>query len=385
MKPDDVAHGFVVAGFCGFFTALALASGIVALVMRSWASAAYTLLTAVMASALLAAFPGRDGGPYVHSLLQVAYDAGLVVFALTLLQTMRYDKSIGQAAIVVVAVNIPLIFAENLLPFWAAKLSIVDRLCDLALLGVLIAMGVRAVAHEGRAANAYLAAMAGPAVAAIAGALASFGVLPFTSWGLTWVELGMVWLSMLFAVGVASSNTTAQGERDRFERLAYLDGLTGVANRRTFDETLERMWNVARRAGVPVAIAMIDIDHFKRLNDTRGHQVGDECLRRVAALCSSVLRRAGDCFARYGGEEFAAILVNVDLDHAVTLAHTMRRAVEADGGITVSIGLAARVPTSTETQHELIADADHALYRAKHEGRNCVRVAGLEKSEAFQA
>ena len=102
------------------------------------------------------------------------------------------------------------------------------------------------------------------------------------------------------------------------------------------------MWNVARRASVPIAVAMVDIDHFKRLNDTRGHQVGDECLRRVAALCSSALRRSGDCFARYGGEEFAAILVNIDLDRAVTLAEHMRKVVECDGGITVSVGIRSR-------------------------------------------
>jgi diguanylate cyclase (GGDEF)-like protein len=120
---------------------------------------------------------------------------------------------------------------------------------------------------------------------------------------------------------------------------------------------------------------MVDIDHFKRLNDTRGHQVGDECLRRVAALCSSALRRAGDCFARYGGEEFAAILVNIDLDHAITLAEHMRKVVERDGGITISVGIASRVPAPADDPLALVADADDALYRAKHDGRNCVRVA----------
>ncbi|MBV8284846.1 MAG: GGDEF domain-containing protein, partial [Candidatus Eremiobacteraeota bacterium] len=106
---------------------------------------------------------------------------------------------------------------------------------------------------------------------------------------------------------------------------------------------------------------------------TRGHQVGDECLRRVAALCSSTLRRAGDCFARYGGEEFVAILVNADAEHAKDVAEHMRRMVERDGGMTISVGVAARVPTPADSPPALVADADEALYRAKNEGRNCVR------------
>jgi diguanylate cyclase (GGDEF)-like protein len=118
---------------------------------------------------------------------------------------------------------------------------------------------------------------------------------------------------------------------------------------------------------------MIDIDHFKRLNDTRGHQVGDECLRRVAALCSSTLRRAGDCFARYGGEEFAAILVNADLARANDVAEHMRKVIERDGGMTISVGLVARIPSPPDGPLALVADADGALYRAKNEGRNCVR------------
>jgi diguanylate cyclase (GGDEF)-like protein len=192
-------------------------------------------------------------------------------------------------------------------------------------------------------------------------------------WAFSLTQAVLAGLAAALAYAVALRNRGVQTERVRFERLAYVDGLTGVANRRTFDETLERMWNVARRAHVPLAVAMIDIDHFKELNDSRGHQVGDECLRRVAALCSSVLRRAGDCFARYGGEEFAAILLNVDLEHAMTVAENIRQNVERDGGMTVSVGVAACVPQAGERPRSLVARADEALYRAKHDGRNVVR------------
>jgi diguanylate cyclase (GGDEF)-like protein len=262
-------------------------------------------------------------------------------------------------AAAILLINVPLGFVQNF----------AHQLAFDALLAMLVILGVRALAYDAPIAAVYLAGLAGPILATIVNDAAAF-------------LASAAWEAAFFAYAVALRNRGIQTERDRFERLAYLDPLTGVANRRTFDETLVRMWNVARRAKVPIAVAMVDIDDFKRLNDTRGHQVGDECLRRVAALCSSALRRAGDCFARYGGEEFAAILVNIDLDHAVTLAEHMRKVVERDGGITISVGIASRVPMPSDDPLELVADADDALYRAKHEGRNCVRVAVASASPA---
>lgn len=359
--------------FVGFFAAMAAGSAIVGIVTRSAVSAVYALLMLVLASIELAnVVHAGYGSATVDGVLFAGYLACLTLFALTLLQTMHYERALGNAAIVVMAINLPLAVAGDAATFWRLHFFVLDEIALGALIVLLVTLGVRAFRREGAAiALTYVTALAGPALAALT---------PWLPWSFA---TGHVWAALFFAYAVALRNRGAQGERDRFERLAYLDGLTGVANRRTFDETLERMWNVARRAKVPVAVAMIDIDHFKRLNDTRGHQVGDECLRRVAAVCSSVLRRAGDCFARYGGEEFAAILVNVDLDHAKTLAENMRRAVERDGGITVSIGLAARVPRDEDSQHALIADADGALYRAKHEGRNCVRFADVAAQSAL--
>jgi diguanylate cyclase (GGDEF)-like protein len=383
MSAADYTYQLACAGFTGFFVAMAVVNAIVGIIMRSTASAVYALLMLVVALLELYSIShGAYGGLGLHAILFAAYMACLVFFALTLLRTMHFERNLGQIAIVIMAVNLPLIVAEDLFPFWLHHFFIVDQLALDAMIVVLIVLGVRAIPHEGpQIAGTYLAALAGPAVGMVLDDLASNGVLPHSEFLIFSFVAGVTWEALFFAYAVALRNRGVQGERDRFERLAYLDGLTGVANRRTFDETLERMWNVARRAKVPVAIAMIDIDHFKRLNDTRGHQVGDECLRRVAAVCSSVLRRAGDCFARYGGEEFAAILVNVDLSHAKSLAEHMRRAVESDGGITVSIGLAARIPQGNDAPSVLIADADGALYRAKHEGRNCVRYAEFETVE----
>jgi diguanylate cyclase (GGDEF)-like protein len=337
------------AALAGFFVAIALTGVIAAQLNRSRASAAFAVLMAVGAANAGAGL--FRSVPVLRTALVVLYAVAVVVFALALLRTLRYDRTLSWVAASVLLVNVPLGFVQ----------SFAHQVAFDALLAVLVILGVRALAYEPPIAGLYLAGVAGSIGSAIVNDASAF---------LT----GIAWQAVFFAYAVALRNRGIQMQRDRFERLAYLDPLTGVANRRTFDETLVQMWNVARRAKVPMAVAMVDIDHFKRLNDTRGHQVGDECLRRVAALCSSALRRSGDCFARYGGEEFAAILVNIDLEQAVTLAEHMRKVVERDGGITVSVGIASRVPTPNDDPLALVADADDALYRAKREGRNCVRV-----------
>lgn len=338
------------AAFAGFFVAIVLLSVIAAQLTHSRASAAFAALMAVAAANAAAGL--FHYAPLVRAALAVLYAVAVMVFALALLRTPRYDRTVSWLAVGVLAVNVPLGFVQNF----------AHQVAFDALLAMLVILGIRALAYEASIAALYLGGLTGP----IVGAIVNDGSTFLATVG---------WEAAFFAYAVALRNRGIQMERDRFARLAYLDPLTGVANRRTFDETLVNMWNVARRAKVAIAVVMVDIDHFKRLNDTRGHQVGDECLRRVAALCSSALRRAGDCFARYGGEEFAAILINIDLDRAVALAEHMRKVVERDGGITVSVGIASRIPAASDDPLALVADADDALYRAKHEGRNCVRVA----------
>lgn len=377
---SELTRILALATFSGFFFAMGIVNVITGTVMRSSASAAYAALMLVMVAITLYSIPhGSYGGLALHSTLIAAYLGCGVIFAFTLLRTMRFDRAIGQVTLAVLALNVLFVFAESL-PAWK-PFYIVDQVALDAMIVMLAVCGVRALAHEERLiAQSYLVGLVGPAVGLVVNDLSTNFVLPNSLWLIFSFWSGVAWEALFFAFAVALRNRGILGERDRFERLASLDGLTGVANRRAFDEALDRIWHVARRARVTVAIAMIDIDHFKRLNDTRGHQVGDECLRRVAALCSSVLRRAGDCFARYGGEEFAAILVNVDLDHARILAENMRKAVEVDGGITVSIGVAARIPEQADGW-SLVADADRALYQAKSEGRNCVRAFELAQVE----
>lgn len=165
----------------------------------------------------------------------------------------------------------------------------------------------------------------------------------------------------------------------KLEALSYQDALTGVANRRAFDEALDREWRRGIRSKRPLALLMMDIDCFKAFNDTYGHQSGDRCLTRVAEALSSIVHRAGDQVARYGGEEFAALLPETDRPGAAAIAERMRAAVErlqiphkeAPGGYTtVSVGFAIAQATDAGTPEALLAAADAALYRAKREGRN---------------
>lgn len=175
--------------------------------------------------------------------------------------------------------------------------------------------------------------------------------------------------------------------------LSSTDGLTGIPNRRRFDEVLAQEWARAARAGQALALGMLDVDWFKLYNDHFGHQVGDECLRKVASLLAINICRTGDLVARYGGEEFVFIAPATDLEGAVQLARKLSEAVWAEnlphplsayGRVTISIGVAAMVPLAGANPESLIRAADKALYQAKALGRNRI-VGGDEPSLSFQA
>lgn len=162
-------------------------------------------------------------------------------------------------------------------------------------------------------------------------------------------------------------------------RLAHLDGLTGIANRRSFDVHLAELWKNARRSEEPLSILLIDIDHFKAFNDSLGHQAGDECLRGLAKLLASSLVSPNDLAARYGGEEFAIILPSTDDDGARIVADRIRSAIRrsaiehpaspTSSFVSVSIGTAS-ARNFQRSAADLISIADRALYLAKKNGRN---------------
>ena len=166
--------------------------------------------------------------------------------------------------------------------------------------------------------------------------------------------------------------------------LSTTDGLTGLANRRRFDELFVEEWKRGTRNRRPLALAMIDVDYFKKYNDRYGHQRGDECLRIVAEVLRQGVHRAGDLVARYGGEEFVFLGPATEGTNALQLVDAMRSALEALavshdsspwGHVTMSIGVAAADPNNERDPETLIARADQALYAAKAQGRNRVVLA----------
>ena len=174
--------------------------------------------------------------------------------------------------------------------------------------------------------------------------------------------------------------TEQQAQSEALRKLAYIDGLTGLANRRHFDTTLQAEWRRCRRSGKPLALVMLDIDHFKRYNDRYGHPQGDETLKAVATALRASLARPHDLVARYGGEEFVCLLPECDLAGAYHKAQALCRAVQALGlehkassvadVVTISAGVACQVPDGESTPEALLAQADAHLYRAKQAGRN---------------
>lgn len=183
------------------------------------------------------------------------------------------------------------------------------------------------------------------------------------------------------AIHFARMTEDLQLANRKLEQLSMLDGLTGIANRRHFDEVLQRQWAGLAAARQPLALLMIDADAFKALNDTRGHLIGDECLCELARVCERLAGGEG-LAARFGGEELALLLPGLALPEALAVAESLRATVEAlalphpaspvAACVTVSIGVAVLPPEAGRQPEPLIALADRALYAAKQQGRNRV-------------
>ncbi|HEY0681113.1 MAG TPA: GGDEF domain-containing protein [Steroidobacter sp.] len=222
-----------------------------------------------------------------------------------------------------------------------------------------------------------------PLIATLAGIpgpqrLVDVGVLLFTN------AIGAI-----VCYSLERANRTNFLESQLLMETARRDGLTGIANRRTFDEHINRVWAQAAREGRALTLLMIDIDHFKAYNDRFGHQAGDECLRRVAWSLSSHARRPLDIAARYGGEEFAMILFDSSRQHAEDMARQIQAGIESlaiahsapateSNRLTVSIGIACVQPMSDRSHFGFIQLADEALYAAKERGRNCIVIMDKE-------
>jgi diguanylate cyclase (GGDEF)-like protein len=176
-----------------------------------------------------------------------------------------------------------------------------------------------------------------------------------------------------------------QAANRKLEQLSMIDGLTGIANRRRFDQQLQADWARLARERRPLALLIADADAFKPLNDACGHLYGDECLRELARICGTFASAPGQLVARFGGEEIVLLLPGCDLEAALATAEAMRAAVQAAAlphpdspaaaHVTISVGVAAVLPEASGAPELLIANADRALYDAKAQGRN--RVAAM--------
>lgn len=170
----------------------------------------------------------------------------------------------------------------------------------------------------------------------------------------------------------------------KLELLSNADGLTGIANRRSFDIELEEEWNRARRTGLPLALIMLDVDHFKHYNDHYGHLMGDDCLRSLTQVLLKEVRRSGELVARYGGEEFVVLMPDSNVQAALETAQRIQRAVRRlalthaetpSGFVSFSFGVASWSPAPQQVPDDLVRQADLALYRAKALGRNRIELA----------
>jgi len=212
---------------------------------------------------------------------------------------------------------------------------------------------------------------------------------------LSWMVIDLGVLCFTNLVGAMVCYSLERTNRTNFleERLlieaASRDGLTGIHNRRSFDEQVDRLWPQAVREQAPIALLLIDIDHFKAYNDYYGHQAGDECLKQVAWTLSACARRPLDVTARYGGEEFAVVLYDARRDHVEDAVRRIQSGIEklaikhaapinSSRALTVSIGAACVQPGSGRSHFGFIQLADEALYAAKSKGRNCAVIMDKE-------
>jgi diguanylate cyclase (GGDEF)-like protein len=187
---------------------------------------------------------------------------------------------------------------------------------------------------------------------------------------------------LAIALKNARQSELIRQQNEKLQHLASIDSLTGAYNRRYFCDELNKLWSFSQRTGAPLSLLLIDVDHFKMINDTYGHQAGDECLIHLVTILKSNAHRVTDCLARYGGEEFVILLAGTELDNAVSLAEKIRSQLESSPvnwedkeiPLTISIGLSTGdfEERGKDSQEVFIARADKALYKAKNSGRNRV-------------
>jgi diguanylate cyclase (GGDEF)-like protein len=254
--------------------------------------------------------------------------------------------------------------------------------------GMMLALGVIAVRAGQKPARFFLVAAAAAMAGAVLTTLSTWGFIPHNAWTFRAVEIGMLFDATLLALALAYQFRVGQEQRLRAERLAQLDPLTGLNNRRAFYDLTTPLWSNALRYGHDLSVFLLDLDHFKQINDAHGHAHGDAVLKAVSGVLRQAVRQ-GDVLARWGGEEFIVFLPESDLDDAIALAERLRGAIASvrvpgEAGataVTASVGV-AQLEDRHSTLDALIAAADECLFRSKQQGRNRVTGRLLLRSPA---
>ena len=372
------------SAFFGLFVGLALVQGLLAIVLRSRAFGWFALAM-LMESMLTLAWLGIVRPPPeisqpLNAVVQTVQMIAMLLFSLAYVGRGRVPRAALVALWTIVALNVVSAFGSDVLQdLWPVP-DVATRAIISAMGLGFVALGVAAVRRRVDGAVFYVAGTIFAVVGLFADTFENALYAPLIQ---SAPMLGSALEALLLALALSLQLRRQERERVHLDRLAYADGLTGIANRTALDAGLSRAWDKARRTASPLAALMIDVDYFKQFNDSYGHQAGDDVLRRIAGVLASLSLRRDDLVARYGGEEFFVLLAESDADGAHSVAERLLSAVAAlnvphetspEGRVTVSVGVASTVPALGGDERELVRRADAALYGAKASGRNRLAV-----------
>jgi diguanylate cyclase (GGDEF)-like protein len=321
---------------------------------------------------------------WLNPALMHAYMASGLIFALYFLNIKATFPTIyrivtGTCVVLGILLLLSMFSTDQTIALWVAFI------CAIPFTGFMILLGVLSLRANNRYAKYFLLASISAVCGAAMTAAAVGGIIPFNLVTYRFIDIGMMTDAILLALALADRFNVVQREKMIAEKMAGTDALTGLNNRRSFYKFAQPIWSISLRNQSDSSAIMLDIDHFKSLNDRYGHAIGDRVLVQLADSLKKEAR-SGDILARWGGEEFLIFLPDTGLDNAIGIAERMRKKISTLQipvdhqemlTLTASFG-AAHVKAINISLDELISKADQQLYRAKRQGRNCVCTDSLE-------
>jgi diguanylate cyclase (GGDEF)-like protein len=380
---QDLSYGIVY----GFLLALMAYNAILYASLRGarYLSYAFYLATFI---AMNVAYTGHgfawlwpdsvDWQRWSNPILIFLYGASGLLFAIRFLDLRTHFPRVYRAVIGYCALFGALLVAALLLGSQKHALLVAFTFVFL-FTGIMLALGAIAMRAGQKPARYFLLAAFAAMTGAVLTTLSTWGFIPHNAWTFRAAEIGMLVDATLLALALAYQFRVGQEDKLRAEQLAQLDPLTGLNNRRAFYDMTGPLWSNAIRHEHPASVMLLDIDHFKRINDAHGHAHGDSVLKALAGVLRQSVRQ-GDVLARWGGEEFIVFLPETSQHEAVALAERLRAAIAGvpvsyETGATTataSVGVAQRDEDHHPTLDALIASADECLYQAKQQGRDRV-------------